>query len=780
MRRLTLVPRLLLLLSIVALAQPAAAEKVKSLPIVDKAIEYHGGSLYASSETSLSISSKSGTFRITSRVDGDRFEHTIVDTLQDGRERRTRMTNDVVERTEAGKKVTLDEEGAQQARDFVMSRVYFPFLPYRLNDASVFKEDLGLEEWGGRKLHKVKVTFEAGSSTDASDEYLYWFDPATGRVEQFAYSFGTGREQGGLRFRRLSNFRRVGNLLFSDAENLGIDGPGTLRVEQVTPDAVAREMKKISTVLLEDIRVQRLRPAVRQESSSLGRVDFPTTASPAAQEHFLRGLAALHSFWYDEAADAFRAAQEAQPGFALAYWGEALTYDHPIWGEQDQEAARQALQRLAATPAERAARAGNEKERAWLATVEALYGDGDKGARARAYAEALGRMHERWPDDLEVASFYALSLIGPALTSDGAALGEPRDRLLIRAAAILEEEVDRNPEHPGVLHYLIHAYDDPTHAPLGVRAARAYARVAPAAHHALHMPSHIFVQLGQWDQVAASNEDSWQASVEWTESRGLSIDKRDFHSLSWLAYAYLQQGRHGKVREVLEIARQAARVSDNPRVTSSLASMEARYLIERRAWEDAKLPAAMPAAGGGEEDKAHAAHPMGNGDWALTFTAGLAAGRRGDAAGAQEALARLRDMPAGAYGSVAKILEKEVGGLLHLARGEEEAGLRLLEEAADAEAALTPPSGPPDLLKPALELCGEVLLERGKAEAALKQFQRSLLRMPNRTASLLGAARAAAKLGRPEEARKYSLALAEIWKQADPGLSEVAEIRAAV
>jgi tetratricopeptide (TPR) repeat protein len=508
--------------------------------------------------------------------------------------------------------------------------------------------------------------------------------------------------------------------------------------------------------------------AAEKKAESLGRIDFPTTASPAAQKHFLRGVAALHSFWYDEAADAFRAAQEAEPGFALAYWGEALTYDHPIWGEQDLEAARQALQRLAPTPAERAARAGNEKEKAWLATVEALYGEGDKDARTRAYAEALERMYERWPDDMEVASFHALSLIGPALTADGVPLGEPRERLLIRAAAVLEEQVDRNPEHPGVLHYLIHAYDDPTHAPLGVRAARTYARVAPAAHHALHMPSHIFVQLGQWDRVAASNEDAWQASVAWTERRHLSIDKRDFHSLSWLAYAYLQQGRYGKARETLEIARQAARETDNARVTSALASMEARYLIET----GESLPAtAMPASGSGtgEEDKAHAAHPMGHGTWALTFAEALAAGRRGDTATAEAALKRLRDTAAGAYGSVSTIAEKEIEALLHLARGKEEDGLRLLQEAADAEAALTPPSGPPDLLKPALELYGEVLLEKGKAEPALEQFKRALLRMPNRTASLRGAERAAAQVGRQEEARRYSQALAEVLKQADAG-----------
>jgi len=509
-------------------------------------------------------------------------------------------------------------------------------------------------------------------------------------------------------------------------------------------------------------------------NDSLGRIEFPTRASRAAQAHFLRGVAALHSFWYEEAAEAFRAAQAAQPGFVLAFWGEALTYDHPIWGEQDVAAARQALARLAATPAERAVRAGDDKERAWLGAVEALYGDGEKDARTRAYSEAMRQMHERWPDDPEVTCFYALSLIGPALTADGAPLGEPRERLLMRAAALLEEEADRNPEHPGVLHYLIHAYDDPVHAPLGLRAARAYARVAPAAHHALHMPSHIFVQLGQWDQVAASNEAAWAASVAWAGRRGLGVEKRDFHSLSWLAYAYLQQGRYAKAREVLETARESARASGNPKVTGALASIEARFVIERSAWEEAQLPPAAPAAEAPHDagDKAHAGHAMGNGAWASVFAAGLAAGRRGDAPAAEAALARLRETPSGTYEGVAAILEKEVEGLARLARGKDEEGLRLLAEAADAEAASTPPSGPPELLKPALELHGEVLLERGKAEEALRELERSLLRMPNRTASLLGAARASSRLGREEEARRYARALEANWKQADPGIAK--------
>lgn len=252
-----LYPSILACLALLA-AMPATAEKVKSLAIVDKAIAHSGGDLYARSETSLTIKSRSGEFRMTSKVDGELFDHTVVDTTDKGVERRTRVTNTSVERTEAGKPVRLDAEGQRRARDFVMARVYFPFLPYRLNDPSVWKEDLGIEDWNGTKLHKVKVTFETGTSTDANDEYLYWFEPDTGRLAQLAYSFGTGRERGGLRFRKLGNERRVGGILFADAENLGVDGGGDLKVEQITPEYVAKTMKKISDVTLSDIEVRPL------------------------------------------------------------------------------------------------------------------------------------------------------------------------------------------------------------------------------------------------------------------------------------------------------------------------------------------------------------------------------------------------------------------------------------------------------------------------------------------------------------------------------------------
>ncbi|HSL83986.1 MAG TPA: tetratricopeptide repeat protein, partial [Thermoanaerobaculia bacterium] len=313
-----------------------------------------------------------------------------------------------------------------------------------------------------------------------------------------------------------------------------------------------------------------------EAGQELGRVEMAATGAPEARPWFERGVAALHSFWYDEAAKAFRQAREIDPGFVLAYWGEAMTHNHPIWDQVELDEGRAALATLAPTPAERAAKAPTERERAYLAAVELLFAEnGEKHARDEAYLEAMARLAERWPDDFEARTFHALALEGVAY--GGGVPDERRFSLLMRAAAELEELFDDRPDHPGVLHYLIHAYDDPVHAPLGLRAARLYAEVAPAAHHALHMPSHIFVQLGRWDQAAASNEDAWAASAAWVEEDGLPLGHRDYHSLSWLLYAYLQQGRLAAARELLDLVGRDAEASPGRRLEHARDERTARY-----------------------------------------------------------------------------------------------------------------------------------------------------------------------------------------------------------
>jgi tetratricopeptide (TPR) repeat protein len=278
--------------------------------------------------------------------------------------------------------------------------------------------------------------------------------------------------------------------------------------------------------------------------------------------------------------------------------------------------------------------------------------------------------------------------------------------------------------------------------------------------------------------------------VAWTERRKLPVEKKDFHSLSWLSYAYMQQGRYTKAREALELARQAAQASpESVLIAGALDGIEARYLIDTHG--DAKLPPAAPAKAAAAAGKdpapaagAHCGSPMAHAPGAdhgmMIFAAGLAAARRGDTATADEAVARLHALPKGGrgYGSDATAaMEKEISGVALLAKGRKDEGLAILAEAAKIEDAMPPPSGPPELLKPALELYGEALLEQGKPEEAAVQFHHSLERMPRRSSSLLGAARAATKLGHAEEARGLYADLTDIWRQADSGLPEVAEAR---
>lgn len=252
----------LAVLVLLALALPAAAEAPAATtglpPIVAKSIDFHGGEVYERHESALTLRSRAGASRIETWLDGELFDYTVTAPVQDG-ERRVRFTNregaNRVYEWREGVPVELAGEAAERAEAWLMARVYFPYLPFRLADPGVYFQDLGTERWGEGELHKVKVTFEPGSSPDADDEYLYWFDPETGRLEQFAYSFHTGN--GGLRLRRATDFQRVGGILFSDQENLGVNGPGHT-VDQVTPTFAAESMEPVSTVELDEIEVRAL------------------------------------------------------------------------------------------------------------------------------------------------------------------------------------------------------------------------------------------------------------------------------------------------------------------------------------------------------------------------------------------------------------------------------------------------------------------------------------------------------------------------------------------
>lgn len=501
-----------------------------------------------------------------------------------------------------------------------------------------------------------------------------------------------------------------------------------------------------------------LAASMMPSAQQLGAITFPNSGAPAAQAAFIEGVKALHSFEFDSAAEAFRRAQKADATFALAFWGEAMSYNHPLWAQQDIEAARKALDRLAPTHAARRALAKRPKERAFLEAMQVLYfAPGDKLARDRAYSEAMAEMHARWPDDHEVAIWYALSLLGTVRPGD---TGYRRQAL---AASIAQKVFVENAKHPGAAHFIIHSFDDPEHAPLALPAANAYAAIAPAAAHALHMPSHIYVQLGMWQQTAASNVVAYKAAMDVNARLKLAEGREDFHTLSWLVYANLMLGQFEEARRNIDLAKQAAdRHPTNRGVQNGYLAMRARYLLETGQWEPIALDPVPPATG-----DAHAGMPGMSGmsaepGNAWVFAAGLSAARRGDATTASAAETRLRAArekaaagPNAYAGKEVAILEKEIAAAARLSAGQTTDAIALAKEAADLELTLNPPSGPPDPMKPALEFYGEVLLEANRPVEAAAAFAQSLLRTPKRTPSLLGLARASMRAGQTATARRY-------------------------
>ena len=471
-------------------------------------------------------------------------------------------------------------------------------------------------------------------------------------------------------------------------------------------------------------------------SAELGKIDFPTSARGEAQDRFIRGVLLLHSFMYDDAADEFQASQKADPGFALAYWGEAMTKNHPLWMQRDAEGARKILARLAPTREARLAKTPDKREWGYLNAVEELYADGEKRDRDLAYAEAMRRLHEEFPKDLEAQSFYALALMGSC--------EDHRDfAVYMRAAALTEEVFAKNPSHPGAVHYLIHAYDDPVHAPLGLRPARVYAKIAGAAPHALHMPSHIFFALGMWDDVIASNEDSWKASDDRVRAKKLGVEERGWHAIFWREYALLQEGRAREAKALLEIAEKDA-TGGPRRVVSARDEMRAVWAIETdcKDW--------TPRAEAPSSDRER-------------FVAGFCAAKKGDTKGL-DAMLEAMGKPAAAepvhahegmsYGgggkaSVAAVLRMELEALALAAHGDAERGIARAREAAAAENLMSFEFGPPQIVKPAHELAGEILLAAKKPEDALKEFDAALAAAPGRAHSLLGVMRAATALKRP-------------------------------
>jgi tetratricopeptide (TPR) repeat protein len=475
-----------------------------------------------------------------------------------------------------------------------------------------------------------------------------------------------------------------------------------------------------------------------QESVSgrLGVIHFPTSGSPQAQKHFLRGLLLLHSFEYLAARQSFQTAWQVEPGFAMAAWGEALSYNHPLWAEQDTAAARTALSKLGATAAERLTKAPTPRERDYLESVERLYGEGDKAQRDANYSKALEVIARRYPQDLDARSLYALSLLG---LSNGKR--DPANYM--RAAAEVEAVYEIDRRHPAALHYLIHAYDDPVHAPLGLRAARLYGKVAPAASHAQHMPSHIFFALGMWDEAIAANFGSLKTAR--------AAGDAGYHPLLWLEYAYLQKNLRTDALELVRSVAHDVSVGSSKENRLRLAFARATWLVETRGGNDADARLAVDSSGV-TYFLYFAVHD---------FARGISAAA-GDSSAARGALAQLRarfntiaDGPAAVTAAwydttsdeelvQARALADALDGTIQFYDGKRDAGLARVQTAIDATAHLEFEYGPPWSAKPLDELLGELLLADGRRPAAAQAFHRALLSYPNRRLALEGLAAASA------------------------------------
>ncbi len=486
--------------------------------------------------------------------------------------------------------------------------------------------------------------------------------------------------------------------------------------------------------------------ALQAQEPRLGRINFPTSGSATAQESFLRGVLYLHSFEYDSAREAFRAAQELDPQFTMAYWGEAMTRNHPVWNRRYRAQALAALTRLAATPAARLATAPTERERMYLGAVETLFAEGPKAQRDTAYMYAMQDISLRYPEDLEAQAFYALSLLG---LNQGV-----RDYSSYMKAAALAQGVFRvNPDHPGGAHYSIHAFDDALHAPLGLPAAWAYSDIAPAAPHALHMTSHIFLALGMWDQVVERNEKA----VELTH-RGPG------HYTAWLNYGLIQQGRYRDAVDRLVAAWGNLPDDARPGQRSYLVGMRAHYVFGSERWDDQVLGWEIEVADAGRRTRAIEA-----------FTQGYAALRLGRRETAGHFLGQLRtiadepgedETPNAA--ATPRILQLELEAMLTYDAGQVDQALLAARKATRLEDGLPLEFGPPDIVKPSHELMGELLLELNRPTEASREFQAALLMAPKRARSLLGLSVAADRAGDVQTAARAEAQLDMIWHRADP------------
>ncbi|MEM9391153.1 MAG: tetratricopeptide repeat protein [Bacteroidota bacterium] len=514
---------------------------------------------------------------------------------------------------------------------------------------------------------------------------------------------------------------------------------------------------------------QKEQPA--SSESTLGELQYILPVSDKARPEFDTGLLLLHSFEYDDAREAFEAAIQADSSEIMGYWGVAMSHYKALWGLQNIPAGRKTMARIADTKEQRIATATEGIERDLWKGIEILYGSGELKERNEAYTEHMAGLHEKYANSQEVAAFYALSLMWSASI-------DADDEVYKMSANVAKGILKENPNHPGAVHYIIHAYDNPELAHLAIDAANKYAEIAPDAAHALHMPSHIYLGRGMWNEVVSSNETSYQASVKRMERKGLTDKARGFHSYQWLHYGYLQQGRYQKAAELLSDMLKYTAITQTSSARSYLLKMQNMQVTETGKWPLTVAPMTVKTDDIGIEKQAQqhffiSLMDVKNRDGSkmqlqidsldekistaelLITSAGIAMCSAGPTRYAPNKMSILN----------AKTMLSQMKAMHALTTGDEAGAEGFFKQAVAYESQAEYAYGPPDVVYPSFEHYGYWLLEKGRYNEAIKQFDISLKRAPLRAMALRGKIRALEALGKVTEAANIQAKLDEFWQQ---------------
>jgi tetratricopeptide (TPR) repeat protein len=501
-------------------------------------------------------------------------------------------------------------------------------------------------------------------------------------------------------------------------------------------------------------------------TAQLGTVLFPVSCAPAVQKPFERGVALLHSFWYEEAEKEFRQIAQDDPHCAMAHWGVAMSLWHQIWNHPDDKVIEHGLDEVRA--AIKLQGSATPREKAYIAAAEAFYRDSDKfdhEVRAKAYSATMRNVYKTYPDDHEAAAFYALSLLA----------SEPKDDPTFAnrkaAAAVLEKLFATEPDHPGVAHYLIHSYDKPQLAQLGLPAARRYAQVAPAAPHALHMPSHIFARVGLWQDDINSNLASIAATRK-TAAMHMGGEGHQFHAMDFLFYAYMQSGRDAEAKALLEEIRAMPNKHDDmygkgfdPHA-AALAHLTALYPIEMHDWASAASLPPTEVAGTAEESTIHWARAIGSAHLHKADDV------RKDIAEI-ESIHKTLVKNKSEFADAVENDRKEAQAWLAFAENKYDDAVEALRPIADKEDSLgDEPEG-----IPAREMIADMLMEAKRPQQALTEYQTDLKLNPNRFDALYGAARAAEAAGKQKDASEYYALLLKVCDGSNSTRPELSRAR---